>query len=121
MSHAAEVNTQSPGLTERARTGPVSLPCPRAVPWGDVLVRPTQWYRRNSHPYGPIVRAAVVTRLTSYTFREVYHPDWILSLSTVAEADETPSPAVQTGVGCRYRWRGPASPSDADDANLPGV
>jgi len=52
-----------------------------AVPWGHVLVRPTQWYRRNSHPYGPVTRAAVVTRLTARSFREVYHPEWILSMS----------------------------------------
>ena len=56
-----------------------------AVPWGDVLVRPTQWYRRNSHPYGPLVRAAVVTKLTTYALKEVYHPDWILWMSRAGE------------------------------------
>ena len=53
----------------------------RIVAWGSYLIRPTQRYGRGTSPYGPLVRAAVIRELTPASFKEEYHPWWVLALS----------------------------------------
>ena len=59
-------------------------------------------YGKGTKPYGPIVRATVITTLTPTNFTEVYHPSWVPSLSTAADADDATSLGDFNGYGSHH-------------------